>query len=117
MESKMRSRSKAYQVMTRLFALVTLAVIAIATPVGASSSPSVSASDEAFLAAIHQVGIVAPDRQAVDVANQVARMADSGASNGSLRQVVQDFGVYDYHSDAFIAAAIAAYRPRAGTGE
>jgi hypothetical protein len=68
-------------------------------------------TDSAFLGAIHRVGIVAPDEQAIQVGNQVARLADSGSSSEEINGVVRNFGIYDRHVDAFTAAAMAAYGP------
>jgi hypothetical protein len=66
-------------------------------------------SDRAFLAAVHRAGITAPDQQAIEVGNEVARLEASGASEETMYRSVRDFGVYDHHVDAFVAAAIAAY--------
>jgi hypothetical protein len=68
-----------------------------------------ASTDSTFLNGIHRAGIVAPDAQAIQIANQVARLNNSGASDETIFKVVRDFGVYDYHVDAFTAAAIAAY--------
>ncbi|GAA4481967.1 hypothetical protein GCM10023191_001560 [Actinoallomurus oryzae] len=65
--------------------------------------------DAAFLQGIHRAGIIAPDQEAVETANEVARMDSSNASADDMARVIRNFGVYDEHVDAFEAAAIAAY--------
>jgi hypothetical protein len=89
--------------------LTTFALLVAAIFISAATSAG-TRTDHSFLSAIQRAGIVAYDQQgAIDVANQVAGMADSGASDEALRQPVRDFNAADNHVDSFVAAAIAAY--------
>jgi hypothetical protein len=90
---------------------------AVAGSVQAAETANVNAgTDSTFLEGIHRAGIIAPDQQAVSTAHDVARMDSTGASTDEISQVVRGFGVYDYHVDAFTAAAIAAYGPYSQDG-
>jgi Protein of unknown function (DUF732) len=98
-------------------------VVALSIAIGAVSGPAVlggsvhaaetakvsAGTDRTFLEGIHLAGIIAPDEQAISTAHDVANMSSSDASPDDINRAIRNFGVYDYHVDAFTAAAVAAY--------
>lgn len=78
--------------------------------VSTSIHTTLADADSAFLAMIHSAGIIAPDGQAIEVGRRIASLDRSGASYDTMYNAVRSFGVYDYHVDAFIQAARAAYK-------
>jgi hypothetical protein len=105
-------------------------VVALSIAIGAVSGPAVlggsvhaaetakvsAGTDRTFLEGIHLAGIMAPDEQAISTAHDVARMDSAGTGTDEISRVVRGFGVYDYHVDAFTAAAVAAYGPYSQDG-
>jgi uncharacterized membrane protein len=114
----MRTKPRLRTTFGRLIAaLMMSAIVATGSAVAAfgataavgSNTQTRAGSDQAFLQGIHRAGIIAPDQQAIETANQVARMDSSNASGEEIGSVIRNFGIYDNHIDAFAAAAIAAY--------